>query len=47
MIANRMFTIMAWEDAGDPLQLRRGGMHEETMNRFFASELRSTAMTSV
>jgi steroid delta-isomerase-like uncharacterized protein len=47
VIANRMFTITAWEDIGDPLQLRRGGMHEEAMNRFFASELGSSAMTSV
>ncbi len=47
VIANRMFTITAWEDTEDALQLRRGGMHEEAMNRFFASELGSSGFTSV
>jgi hypothetical protein len=47
VIANRMFTVTAWEDAEALLQLRHGGTHQEAMNRFFASELGSNAMTSV
>lgn len=45
--ANRMFTITAWEDAEALVQLRRGGTHSKAMERFFASELGSSAMTSV
>lgn len=47
VIANRMFTITAWEDAEAVAQLRRGGTHPTAMNRFFASELGSSAITSV
>ena len=47
VIANRMFTITAWEDAEALAQLRRDGTHPEAMEKFFASELGSSAMTSV
>ena len=47
VIANRMFTITAWEDAQALAQLRRGGTHPKAMDKFFASELGSSAMTSV
>ena len=47
VIANRMFTITAWEDEEALGQLRRGGTHPKAMERFFASELGSSAMTSV
>ncbi len=47
VIANRMFTITAWEDAEAVLQLRRGGTHPKAMESFFASEVGSSAMTSV
>lgn len=47
VIANRMFTITAWEDEEALVQLRRGGTHPKAMERFFASELGSSAMTSV
>jgi steroid delta-isomerase-like uncharacterized protein len=47
VIANRMFTITAWEDAEALAQLRREGTHPEAMEKFFASELGSSAMTSV
>lgn len=47
VIANRMFTITAWEDEEALLQLRRGGTHPKAMERFFASEVGASAMTSV
>ena len=47
VIDNRMFTITAWEDAEALAQLRRDGTHPEAMEKFFASELGSSAMTSV
>lgn len=47
VIANRMFTITAWEDEEALRQLRRGGTHPKAMDSFFASELGSSAMTSV
>jgi steroid delta-isomerase-like uncharacterized protein len=47
VIANRMFTITAWEDEKALRQLRRGGTHPKAMERFFAAELGSSAMTSV
>ncbi len=47
VIANRMFTITAWENVEDTVQLMWGSTHGEAMRRFFASELGSSAMTSV
>jgi steroid delta-isomerase-like uncharacterized protein len=46
-IANRMLTISAWENPGDPAQLMDRGKHPEAMNKFFAGELGASAYTSV
>jgi steroid delta-isomerase-like uncharacterized protein len=46
-VANRMLTITAWENAGDPRQLMEQGRHPEAMNKFFGDELGAGAYTSV
>jgi steroid delta-isomerase-like uncharacterized protein len=46
-IANRMLTISAWENPGDPEQLMDRGKHPEAMKEFFAGDLGGSAYTSV
>ncbi len=47
VIANRLYTITAWEDTDGPRQLLRGGTHSEAMDRFFGPDFAAGAMTSV
>lgn len=46
-VGDRMLTISAWEEPGDPRQLMRGGQHGEAMKKFFGGELGAAAYTSV
>jgi steroid delta-isomerase-like uncharacterized protein len=46
-IADRMMTITAWENAGDPRQLVEGGRHAEAMTKFFGPELGGGGYTAV
>ena len=47
VIGERMLTISAWEDPGDPRQLMRGGQHGEAMKKFFGTELGGGGYTAV
>jgi len=47
VIANRLYTITAWEDTDGPRQLLRGGTHKEAMDRFFGPDFAAGGMTSV
>ena len=45
-VADRMFTITAWEDAENPRQLVHGP-HKEAVERFFATDWGASVLTSV
>ena len=47
VIAQRLFTITAWEDTESPQQLRHSGPHEEAVERFFSTDFATSALTSV
>ena len=47
IVGDRMLTISAWENAGDPRQLMRGGQHGDAMKKFFGPELGGGGYTSV
>jgi steroid delta-isomerase-like uncharacterized protein len=46
-VGDRMLTITAWEDPGDPRQLMRGGQHGDAMKKFFGAELGGGGYTAV
>jgi heme-degrading monooxygenase HmoA len=46
-IAERLFTITAWEDSESPQQLRHSGPHEEAVERFFSTDFATSVLTSV
>jgi steroid delta-isomerase-like uncharacterized protein len=47
VIAERLFTITAWEDTQSPQQLRHSGPHEEAVERFFSTDFATSVLTSV
>jgi steroid delta-isomerase-like uncharacterized protein len=46
-IADRLFTITAWEDAESPQQLLRHTLHKEAVEQFFGADFATGVMTSV
>jgi steroid delta-isomerase-like uncharacterized protein len=46
-VGDRMLTISAWENPGDPRQLLQGGQHGEAMKKFFGTELGAGGYTAV
>ena len=46
-IAERLFTITAWEDSESPQQLRHSRPHEEAVERFFGTDFATSVLTSV
>jgi steroid delta-isomerase-like uncharacterized protein len=47
VIADRLFTITAWEDEESPRQVRHIGPHEEAVERFFGADFATSVLTSV
>jgi steroid delta-isomerase-like uncharacterized protein len=46
-VGDRMLTISAWENAGDPAQLMTGGVHKEAAGAFLGPDLSAGGWTSV
>jgi steroid delta-isomerase-like uncharacterized protein len=46
-IAERLFTITAWEDTESPQQLRHSAPHEEAVEQFFSTDFATSVLTSV
>jgi steroid delta-isomerase-like uncharacterized protein len=46
-VGDRMLTITAWENPGDPRQLLQGGQHAAAMKMFLGTELAAGGVTSV
>jgi steroid delta-isomerase-like uncharacterized protein len=47
LINDRMLTISAWENAGDPAQLMTGGVHAEAARAFLGPDVAAGGWTSV
>jgi hypothetical protein len=46
-IAQRLFTITAWEDTESPQQLRHSGPREQAVERFFSTDFATSVLTCV
>jgi steroid delta-isomerase-like uncharacterized protein len=46
-VGPRMMTISAWENPKDPRQVLAGGLHADSMKKFFGTEVASGGVTSV